>query len=98
MKKITLATFKSFVRKNRSELMIKSHSHFDGMIDGIEFNRNPQWYKPSEWLANSEHTLGLCGIWLVLGSRDRFTIHDEPGYYGIHCYNCCGSFTVAIKK
>ena len=33
-KKITLATFKAFIRKNADRLYIMNRSHFDGMTDG----------------------------------------------------------------
>lgn len=37
MKKITKATFKSFIKKNEGNLFIQTKSYFDGSIDGTEF-------------------------------------------------------------
>lgn len=37
MKKITKATFKSFLKKNEGHLYIQKISNFDGMTDSIEF-------------------------------------------------------------
>lgn len=60
-KKITRATFKSFLKKNQGRVLIKSLSTFDGMSDMVEFSRNPQWMIPKPYLPNSENTLGLAG-------------------------------------
>lgn len=34
-KKITRATIKSFVKKNKDQLYISNKSDFDGMVDGV---------------------------------------------------------------
>jgi hypothetical protein len=96
--KITKATFKSFVNKNRARLFIRCKSSFDGMTDCVEQVRNPKFRpaQPSE-LA-SENTLGINGVWLVGQSRDYFQEIAENGMKGIHVYNCCGSFDVAVHE
>jgi hypothetical protein len=99
MAKITLATFKSFVKRNRgNDLLIKCQSSFDGMTDCVEQARNPQFHAVQPADQTFENNLGINGIWLVGSSRDRFQEFSEDGLRGIHVYNCCGSFTVAIQK
>ena len=44
-KKITRATFKSFINKNAGNLLIKCKSDFDGMVDCVMENKNPV-FKP----------------------------------------------------
>lgn len=44
-----------------------------------------------------DNNLGIQGVWLVNGSRDSFTAYDDGVFQGIHVYNCCGSFVVAVK-
>ena len=105
MARITKATFKSFVNKNRERLLIRCESSFDGMTDGVESVRNPAFVPATEQEARTagfdvrtnENTLGIQGIWLVGQSRDYFREFSENGLAGIHVYNCCGSFTVAVK-
>lgn len=96
-KKITLATIKSFVRKNQ-EMYIKCTSKFDGMvdcvmsIDGSAFTRA----LPSD--RNHDRTLGIAGAWFVGDSRDYFDAFDDGVFTGYRVHNCCGSFYLAIKK
>ncbi len=96
-KKITLATFKSFVRKNRENLHVRVESSFDGMVDCVMGNDGAKFEPAQETEYNLEATLGIEGIWLVRGSRDYFEgIYDNEGnLVGIHVWNCTGSFTVA---
>lgn len=72
-KKITLATFKSFVKKHRQDLFILNKSDFDGMTDCVtSCNSAPR--KAEERTATGyelPNTLGIKGIWLVLDSRER---------------------------
>lgn len=96
-RKITLATFKSWIRKNPG-FLIKCDSTFDPMIDGISHDR---WaaFKPAQSAAfPCNNNLGFSGIWLVFGSRDSFEAYDNNGFVGIEVYNCCGSFVVAVKE
>ena len=95
-KKITLATFKSFVKKNRENLLVRVSSDFDGMQDCVVANRDAK-FKPAQSCGNEDNTLGIQGVWLVKGSRDYITELDTMGYKGFRVSNCCGSFSVAIK-
>ena len=99
MSKFTMASVKSFVRKNKGNLMIKTNSSFDGMIDGIRNEQNPEFVKVIETSSHIEHTLGIPGAWFVGGGRDMVDpIKAEDRIVGFKCYNCCGSFEVMVRK
>ena len=98
-KKITKATFKSFIRKNAGELYIKNLSSFDGMTDCVERIEGAQFRPVNVSEINCpSNTCGIAGVWLVGGSRNSFTLYDDGEYQGIECYNCCGNFIVGVKK
>lgn len=96
-KRITKSTFKAFLKKNQGKLLINKRSQFDGMIDGVEYNRDSKFVPcvPAEHVC--DNNLGIQGVWLVNGSRDSFTAYDDGVFQGIYVYNCCGSFIVAVK-
>lgn len=96
MKRITKATFKSFVKKNRANLYIKVKSSFDGMTDCVE-QLNGGYEPAVNATYVHENNLGIKGVWLVNGSRDYFREVSENGFTGIEVYNCCGTFVVAVK-
>jgi hypothetical protein len=97
MKKITLTTVKSFIRKNPN-LYINCKSRFDGMVDCVMPCDN-QGFEPVELSdRNSSNTLGIEGAWFVLGGGDRFYPHEDDNFEGIEVYNCCGSFILATRK
>ena len=96
MSKITKATFKSFVKKNRSNLLVNVKSHFDGMVDGC-VSLNGGFVKASDSYQPHENNLGIQGIWLVGGSRDYFSAYDQGGIKGIEVCNSCGRFVVGVK-
>jgi hypothetical protein len=94
-KKITRATFKSFINKNRDKLFIRTLSNFDPMEDGVrnvEDSFHPVMFDERGFDVN---TLGILGIWLT--RRDSFNRFFKDGFTGIEVYNCCGHFIVAVK-
>lgn len=97
--KITRATFKSFIKKNRNNLWVKKKRYFNGMIDCVDNIKDPM-FQPSKNDNDSlnEHTLGIEGVWLVRGSRDYFSPYEDKFYKGISVVNCCGSFIVVTSK
>ena len=103
MKKVTLATFKSFVKKNSDRLYIQTHSKFDGMVDcvmPVEDSFKPAYVNPADVNANDawyRRTLGINGVWIVGESRDCFAEFEKNGYRGIEVYNACGCFSIAVK-
>lgn len=99
MKKITLSTVKSFVRKNSDSLLINIDSHFDGMQDCVaSVNSGFKTAQKDERIWNLSNTLGISGAWFVGSSRDYFTPFENENMVGIAVSNCCGSFTLAINK
>lgn len=98
MSKITLASVKSFIRKNRSQLYVRTLSEFDGMTDCVQSNRDAN-FRPVEFGDESNrYTLGIPGAWFVGQSRDYFSPMQEGQFSGIHVYNCTGSFDLAVKS
>ena len=98
MAKITLATVKSFLKKNEGKIYISQKSDFDGMQDCVVPVRDKSFtlaQAPSNPMKNN---LGIRGAWFVFGSADSFSLYDDGEYYGFDVYNCCGNFIVAIKK
>lgn len=98
-KKITLATLKSFVRKNSNKLYINLRSKFNGMTDGVESVGNSfctATVNPDD--VNISHTLGIAGAWIVGSSRDSLSQYEDDTFLGIDVYNSCGRFILAIKK
>lgn len=96
--KTTLATLKSFVRKNKDRLMIKCRGSFDSMTDGIEFNPFAQFRKAEPTTDCENHTLGIRGVWIVGGSRNSIEPYDDGKFSGLKVANCCAYFTVAVQK
>ena len=99
MAKITKATLKSFVKKNRENLLISVRSSFNGMSDCVE-STGDRGFHPAVATDNvhPDHNLGIQGVWMVGGSGNYFTAFDKGSIVGIECYNCCGTFIVGIRK
>ncbi len=97
-KKITLATVKSFIKKNSESIYVKLDSSFDGMIDGLNWNKDASFIKSEIDLHHPKHTLGIKGAWFVGSSRDYFYNFENENFLGIKVSNSCGQFYLAIKK
>lgn len=95
-KKVTLATIKSFIRKNEDSLHILTKSRFNGMIDGCEKTGQKAFIAVEKTERNIRNTLGINGAWFVLDSGDRFYKIEKDGFVGYEIYNCCASFVLAI--
>lgn len=99
--KITLATLKSFARRNADQIYFKEVSSFDGMSDMVEDNDNPQWKKSEIIPMNTKgyryYRSGILGIYTV-GGRDYFELYEDDAYFGIEVWNSCGSSILAVKK
>lgn len=96
-KKVTLATVKSFIRKNLGKgLLIKLDTKFDGMYDSVM----PVEDDYTEAVADDSHDnhCGVSGAWFVRQSRDFFSRIDTETHEGFHVSNCCGSFDLVIEK
>ena len=97
-KKITKATFRSFINKNRAKLFVKVLSSFDGMTDCVQQSERSQFIPAGKASYAPNHNLGIQGVWLVNGSRDFFSHYEDAEFVGLKFYNCCGSGVVAIRK
>jgi hypothetical protein len=104
-KKITLATIKSFIAKNRKNLLICTRSCFDGMTDGVESCADQSFRAAvAPDLAghvfrslDRDNRLGIAGAWFVFESRDFFRAYEQDGLFGYRVSNCCGDFILAIR-
>ena len=90
-KRITLSTFKAFIRKNSNRLFSKTTSRFDGMIDCVSAVKDD--FSPVE-----ADKVIRGAIWLVFGSRDYFRHFENESFIGIEVSNCCGCGILAVKK
>lgn len=101
-KKITLATVKSFVKKNFDNLYIKNESDFDGMQDCVTQCEDKPFRKVKKDERDNEYTnkrtLCIAGAWFVGSSRDYFSEYEDNNFTGIEVYNSCGSFILAVGK
>ena len=96
-KKITKATFKSFIRKNIDNLYLNVQSSFSGMTDMVETLDNGL-KKVEITERHIKNTCGINGIWLVGSSRDYFNSYQTDTHVGIEYFNSCGGGVIAIAK
>ena len=97
MTKTTLATLKSFIRKNGNEMFINVKSSFDGMIDG--FSSEESGFSSAQRAKTEteiENNLGYSGIWIVSGGMDYIQTYNDNNMTGFEVSNCCGCFVVAV--
>lgn len=96
-KKFTLASAKSFLKKNAKSLYILKKSDFDGMQDCVVSTGNREFKKAEKATYSHTNNLGIQGVWFVGGGRDYFTplyAVNSDEIVGFECYNCCGNFFV----
>lgn len=96
-KKITKATFKSFIKKANENLFIKVKTEFYSLEDGA-IDIKGTFEKAVKIDHNISNTFGYAGIWLVGGGNDYFTHYEDDKYIGIEYLNCCGNGIIAIEK
>jgi hypothetical protein len=108
--KITVATVKSFIKKNRTSLLLEVKSSFDSMQDMVTRceggfrEATPRTYYSQDargYVAVAEdckNSLGINGIWFVGGSRDSCSRFETETLIGFEVSNCCGTWKVAIAK
>jgi len=95
-KKPTLATLKSFIKKNADNLYIKKQSRFDGMQDCVVECEKPLYTKIEKTERHIKNTLGIRGVWVIEGGSGRNLITEIKN--GFEVYNCCGSFALITGK
>jgi hypothetical protein len=95
----TKTNFKSFIKKNATNLLVKVNAEFDSMSDCVR-TTDGAWrmVDQSAIEPGKPYTMGIEGVWLVGGGRDWFEHYETAAVIGIRGFNCCGSFTVAIAK
>lgn len=94
MKKATIATVKSFVKKNYGDIYSKStydHNDNNGHYDDKKFIHNS--YSDN----HPEYKIGLSNVWIV-SDKNFVQPYDDAEYAGYRVSNCCRTFIVAIKK
>lgn len=98
MRKATMATVKSFIRKNEGRIYISFRSSFSGMSDCVEQCADRGFSLAQKTEDHMAHTHGLRGAWFVGSSRDTIsrmeTEINGQRADGFHIYNCCGSFDI----
>ena len=97
-KRITLATVKAFIRKNRQSLLIQCKSSYDGMCDGVRDVESNGFSPALDADVATSNNLGIHGAWFVHGSRNSFSAYDDGSHVGFEVWNCCGEFVLAIAK
>lgn len=97
-KKITLATLKSFAKRNSDAIYVKNVSSFDGMTDCVERSRDSNWFKTTISDKINYYRTGINGIYTVGSSRDYLNLFEDSEYVGIEVYNSCGNSILAVKK
>lgn len=95
--KATIATVKSFVKKNAGKILIDVHGSFDPSEDGVRYKEN-HGFTLAEMVEPTTNTLGVKGAWFVGRSRDFITAFEKDGLQGFEIDNSCGSFVIAVKK
>jgi hypothetical protein len=96
MAKTTLATIKSFIKKNSNNLYLMRYHKFDSSYDGIRLDPNPAFEQVTYNPVSDSHRLGIDGAWFTYGGNN-FTPYDDGVYKGFNVYNCCVNFVIAIK-
>jgi hypothetical protein len=95
-KRITLATIKSFIKKNSDNLYLKKINAFDGMCDGISDRGAHGFTQVAVNPEGNKNRLGIEGAWFT-SSGNLFTEFDDGVFKGYDVYNCCGNFVIATK-
>lgn len=105
MKKATIATVKSFIRKNADQAFINVKSSFDGMTDSVESLNGgfkPLQKNERQGVFTTDHksnpSLGFNGVWFVGSSRDYVQPYENDNMQGYEVSNSCGSWIIAIRK
>ncbi len=96
MARTTLATIKSFIKKNADNLYIKKLNSFDGMCDGISDRSAHPFTQVAVNPELADRRLGIAGAWFTPGGN-LFTPYDDGVFKGFDVYNCCGNFVIATK-
>ena len=95
-KKITMATVKSFIKKNADGLFLKKINSYDGMCDGVNDRSAHSFMKVTLNSHSHANQLGIEGAWFTPGGN-LLTEYNDGVFKGFDVYNCCGHFIIATK-
>jgi len=84
-KKITKATLKMFIRKNKDNLFLEVKSDFDGMVDCVMPCKSP---KRKIDCSNLDFSKDCWGLDLSLVGGDKINKIKN----GFEVKNCCGKY------
>jgi hypothetical protein len=95
-RKITIAGLKSFIRKNRDNLYVKTLSDFDGMTDCVQpVEMDFIKVDPNCIDFTNNTTLGMPCVWICYSRNSCYMWDDESG---ISVHNSCGSWEIKKGK
>lgn len=97
-KRITLATIKSWMKKNEGRIYVQERSRFDGSIDAVSYHEAPEFNLAQPSYNPHKNNFNMRGVWFVFGGGDCYTPYDDGKFQGYEVYNCCGSFILATLK
>jgi len=93
MRKFTLASLKSFIKKNEKTLYIKVNSSFNGMNDSVETVKSDLMQVNAEKIDfTRKRTFWINGLQLVGHSDDKFEISKNGK--AVNIFNCCWDYTL----
>ena len=97
-RKITMATLKSFAKRNAGNLYCKTLSDFDGMVGMVEDVKDEFSKTKVDLNDSGYYNTGIQGIYTVGRGGDYCSEFEDDTFYGIKVYNACGSSILAVKK
>ena len=97
MAKITMATVKSFIRKNTDNLYLKKINSYDSMCDGVNERAAHGFTQVALNPQAHANKLGIDGAWCTPGGN-LLTEYNDGIFKGFDVYNCCGHFVIAVKN
>lgn len=97
MAKITKATVKSFVNKNRDNLFISTRTKFNIMTDSVDMLEDRGFGKITTPSVEHPNNLNIQGVWITRDGNS-FQAYDDGVFTGYSVWNCCGEFILAVKK
>ena len=95
-RKATIATVKSFIKKNRAALLVRVGSRFDPMTDCVQSASGATFAPASDSIHPCENNAGVSGVWFVGRSRDYVQRFQSGAIIGFEVSNSCGHWVVAV--
>jgi len=96
--RITRATLKSFIKRNKVNIFVKVVSDFDGMTDMVEHRKDAQFKQIEVLDEKLKQSFGFIMDGVFITGRDWFKHYEDENFYGIELYNSTGTSIIAVKK